>query len=139
MHRLRSISVACADVVLLRVFAHKSYVDLAPAMIGVRCRIIANRIKMSQIVPDGSKRRFFVSPTFGKIGFATRRGAQALKDRGRYRFKLGFRGTYHVDGDAGGLSQFGNILWRHHAGVVRTVGEHDHNFSSRIASSILEC
>src|SRR6266850_3415098 len=44
----------------------------------------------------------------------------------------------HVNGNSQGLRQLGDILWRNHAGVVRAIREHNHNFSSGGLSVVKE-
>src|SRR5207248_11676512 len=102
--RKEPISAASADVILFQVFSDKFNIDSAPAVIKIRCWIVADRVKMSQIVAARRKGFFFVSPIFRKVGFATRRRAHAFKNCSRDRLEPSFSRTDHVDGNADRLS-----------------------------------
>jgi hypothetical protein len=94
---LQQITIAGPYVVLLRAFAGQSHRDRAPAMIRVRLRIVAQRIKMGQIITDRSKGLFFVSPVAREIGFSAGSLRHALENDGRDRLELGLPRADHVD------------------------------------------
>ena len=47
--------------------------------LGVRLRVVAERIEMGQVVADGGERVLFVLPVSGEINFAAGRCGHALK------------------------------------------------------------
>src|SRR5271166_2031953 len=51
--RLRTVSVAGAQLAFLQLVAHKSDVDRPPATVGVGLRVVTQRVEMRQIVTDG--------------------------------------------------------------------------------------
>src|SRR6267142_1376058 len=46
--------------------------------------------------------------------------------------------AYHVNGNSQARGRRGDILWRNHAGGVRAIQEHNHNFSSGGLRRVLE-
>src|SRR5436853_7553995 len=93
---------------------------------------------MLEVMPSRRKGTLFVVPGLGKIGFAPCGRGHALENCGGYRFYLRLVSADHVNGNSQGLRQFGDILWRNHAGVIGTIREHNHNFSSGGLSGVLE-
>ena len=100
-------------------------------VVGVGLRVVAQRIKMRQIVADGGKCPVFISPVLGEIGFAACSGGHAIKNRGGHRLQSRLLGADHVNRNAGRLGKFRDVLGWHHAGIVGTIGEHDYDFSAR--------
>ena len=130
---LRAVAVACADVVPLHVFADEFDGDGAPAAIGIGLGIVAEGIEMAEVVADRGEGLFLVAPTLGEIGFAAGGCGHALEDGGGDGLESRFARADHVDRNAGGLGEFGDVFGRDHAGVVGAVGEDDDDFAAGIA------
>src|SRR5271165_5086550 len=93
---------------------------------------------MCQVVPNGGKSPLFISPVFGKVGLAAGGRSHAIKHGGRDWLQPRLLRADHVYRDASRLSEFGDILGRHDAGIVRTVGKHDDDFPALILRRILQ-
>src|SRR5207245_9309 len=79
---LRTVSVASADLVFLQMVAQQFYGDSTPAGVGIGLGVVAERIKMLQIVPNGGKGSLFFSPVLGKVGLAACGRGHAIKHYG---------------------------------------------------------
>src|SRR5215475_6227177 len=75
----KPIPVACAHMILLQILAHQLYCDGTPSSIGVLLRVIAQRIKVGQIIANGCKCLCFVFPALSEIGFASSGLAHAFE------------------------------------------------------------
>ncbi len=96
-------------MVVLHILAGKFYRDGPPAAIGIRLRIVAECIEVSQIVPDRSECVLFVLPVFRKIGFAAGCLAYPLKYSSRDGFLLRLTCADHVDDGSSRLSQLCDV------------------------------
>ncbi len=117
---LKAIPIPRSNVIF-RMPVPKFYRDRAPAAVGIRLWVVAQRIEMSQVVPDRGKRVLLILPVISKINFSAGGSGHALKYRIGDRFQVCLFGAYHVDRRSSGLRQLGNFFGRHHAGVVGAV------------------
>src|SRR5271169_3964848 len=76
---LEAVAVASPHVTFLHALRSQSYGDAPPALVGVRLRIVAKRIEMSQIIPDRCKSSLFVCPALGEVSLTSRGRSHALK------------------------------------------------------------
>src|ERR1700751_327923 len=79
MSLLHTVSSTGAHVVLLQVLSYQLDGDRAPACAGVRLGVVAERVKVRQVLLDKCESLLFVAPIAGEIGLATGRLAHALK------------------------------------------------------------
>src|SRR4029077_504471 len=100
--------------------------------------IVTERVKMRQVVADGSKGSLFVSPISGEVGFSSRRCRHATKNCRGHRLQLRFLRTDHVNRHAGRLRELSDVFRRYYARVVRPIGKDHYYFSSGELSSVLE-
>ena len=96
-----TIAVASADAILLHVFADELYVDGAPAVVGVRLRVVAEGVEMGEVIADGGEGLTLITPALGEVGFAAGGSAHAIEDGSGDGIFLGFAGADHVDDGAG--------------------------------------
>src|ERR1700761_3381641 len=77
-------AIACpsADVVFLQVFADEFDADGAPAVVGILRGVVADGVKVGEVVADGGEGLLLILPALGEIGFATCGFAHALEDGG---------------------------------------------------------
>src|SRR5579864_7481312 len=59
---LRTIPVPRPDVVLLQMLTHHFHCDGAPAPVGIRLRVVAERIEVREVVPNRGKGALFIFP-----------------------------------------------------------------------------
>src|ERR1700756_4295476 len=64
---LRTIAVAGTDLIFLQAIPDKFHADGAPSGVRVGLGIIAERIKMIEIIADGGKGLVLVSPVPGEV------------------------------------------------------------------------
>src|SRR5262249_18787775 len=97
------IAIASADVVVLGTLAHGLDADGAPAAVGIGLWVVAERIKMREVVTDGSESALLIAPAVGEIRFAAGGRAHALKNNCGHGLQPCFAGADHIDRDADGL------------------------------------
>src|SRR5580698_7003730 len=75
-----AVTGAGSDVIFLQVLAYEFYGDRAPAVVGVRLGVVADGVKMGEVIADGGECLFLVLPAFGEVGLPAGGLAHTLED-----------------------------------------------------------
>src|ERR1035437_9368650 len=129
-HAARPIARPASDAPLLARIVGRVDGNLAEPLIGVRLRIIRNRVGVPQIFANVFEGFHLLLPGLGEIGFAAGPLRAAFENVARDRVLVHFGGGDHVERNALVLGHGANVVRRHHAGVVGTVGEDDDHLAA---------
>src|SRR5207247_281216 len=86
-------------------------------------RIVGHRVGIAQILTDGFERFHLLLPRLGPVGFASGARGDALEHSTRDRIFVDLVGRDHVDRNPFIFGDGPDIVGRHHAGVIGSVGK----------------
>src|SRR6185369_8435187 len=105
--------------------------DFAETLVGVGLRVISHGVGVAEIFADVFEGFHLLLPGLGEIGFAAGALGDALEDVAGDGILVYFGGGDDIERNSFVLGDGAHVVGRHHAGVVRTVGEDDDDLSSR--------
>src|ERR1019366_4250660 len=129
-HATGAITRPAADAPLLAGIVGRVDGNLAEPLIGVGLRIIRNRVGVPQIFANVFEGFHLLLPGLGEIGFAAGPLRDPFENVARDRVLIHFGGGNHVEWNALVLGHRADVVRRHHAGVVGTVGEDDDHLAA---------
>src|SRR6185437_4157065 len=135
---LQAVTLACADPILLQVLARQLHVYGAESTIRIRFWIVAEGVKVSQVVFDGSESLLLVAPVVGEVSLTAGGTAHPLEGGRGNRLSLRRFRADDVNDGAGRLSKFRHVLGRNGTGVIRPVGKDDDGLAPAQRSCILD-
>src|SRR3984893_14995695 len=112
------VAIPRPNAIVLQTISDQLYRDSPPATVRIGLWVVAQRIKMCQVVADRGECFLLLPPGLGKVDLASCGSAHTFEDGARDRIQLGLACADHVNRDALRLGQLGYILGRDHASVV---------------------